>query len=66
MEGDVDGDDDDDSEKLLDTLDGLLIAAIQETEQMRHAGLSVADLEAGCRPCGGEPTPTSRRTRKIA
>lgn len=46
MEGDVDGDDDDDSEKLLDTLDGLLIAAIQETEQMRHAGLSVADLEA--------------------
>lgn len=44
--GDVDGDDDDDSEKLLDTLDGLLIAAIQETEQMRHAGLSVADLEA--------------------
>jgi len=35
----VDGDGgDDDSEKLLDTLDGLLIAAIQEIEQMRNAG----------------------------
>lgn len=42
----VDGDsDDEDSEKLLDTLDGLLIAAIQEIEQMSSAGLSAADLE---------------------
>lgn len=42
----VDGNDDDnDSEKLLDTLDGLLIAAIQEIEQMRTAGGNVADLE---------------------
>lgn len=42
----VDGDGDcDDIEKLLDTLDGLLIAAIQEVEQMRSAGLSAADLE---------------------
>lgn len=42
----VDGDgDDDDSERLLDTLDGLLIAGIQEIEQMRSASLSAADLE---------------------
>jgi superfamily II DNA/RNA helicase len=42
----VDGNDDDnDSEKLLDTLDGLLIAAIQEIEQMRTAGGNAADLE---------------------
>lgn len=41
------GDDDGEnySKKLLDTLDGLLIAAIQEIEQMRNAGLSAADLE---------------------
>lgn len=31
---------------LLDTLDGLLIAAIQECEQLRGAGLSPAELEA--------------------
>lgn len=43
----VDGDgDDDDSEKLLDTLDGLLIAAIQEVEQMRNADLSPMELES--------------------
>ncbi|MGX9935828.1 DEAD/DEAH box helicase [Advenella kashmirensis] len=41
----VDGVGDDDSEKLLDTLDGLLIAAIQELEQMRNAARSAADLE---------------------
>lgn len=35
-----------DSETLLDTLDGLLIAAIQEIEQMRGAGLSADALEA--------------------
>lgn len=34
------------AETLLDTLDGLLIAAIQEVEQLRGAGLSAADLEA--------------------
>ncbi len=42
---DVDGGGDDESETLLDTLDGLLIAAIQEIEQMRTAGLSDGDLE---------------------
>ncbi|MFD2252425.1 hypothetical protein FHS82_004108 [Pseudochelatococcus lubricantis] len=45
----VDGDggvEGDDSETLLDTLDGLLIAAIQEIEQMRNAGLSADELEA--------------------
>lgn len=36
----------DDSEKLLDTLDGLLIAAIQEIEQMRNSSSSAVDLEA--------------------
>ena len=42
----VGGDDDDNSsKKLLDTLDGLLIAAIEEVEQIRNAGLSAADLE---------------------
>ncbi|MFD1509117.1 DEAD/DEAH box helicase [Lacimonas salitolerans] len=40
-----DDDSDDQSEKLLDTLDGLLIAAIQEVEQLRNASLSAADLE---------------------
>lgn len=43
----IDGDgDNDDTEELLDTLDGLLIAAIQEVEQMRSAGLSADDLES--------------------
>lgn len=37
---------DGDREKLLDTLDGLLLAAIQEIEQMRNTSLSVANLEA--------------------
>lgn len=41
----LDGDDDKYSEKLLDTLDGLLIAAVQEVEQIRNPGLSAADLE---------------------
>lgn len=41
-DGGVEGDD---SEMLLDTLDGLLIAAIQEIEQMRIAGLSAGELE---------------------
>ena len=40
------GSNDDDSEILLDTLDGLLIAAIQEIEQMRNAGLGAAELES--------------------
>ncbi len=33
------------TETLLDTLDGLLIAAVQEIEQLRVSGLSAADLE---------------------
>lgn len=37
---------DDEGETLLDTLDGLLIAAIQEIEQLRTAGLSADELEA--------------------
>ncbi|MCQ4231953.1 DEAD/DEAH box helicase [Pseudomonas stutzeri] len=37
--------DEDESRKLLDTLDGLLITAIQEIEQTRNAGLSGAELE---------------------
>ncbi|MET0438080.1 MAG: DEAD/DEAH box helicase, partial [Devosia sp.] len=44
----VDGDgggEGDDSETLLDTLDGLLIAAIQEVEQIRSASLSAGELE---------------------
>lgn len=40
-----DADDDETSETLLDTLDGLLIAAIQECEQLRGAELSAAELE---------------------
>ncbi|MBB6469953.1 superfamily II DNA/RNA helicase [Aminobacter lissarensis] len=39
------GENSDDSYTLLDTLDGLLIAAIQEIEQMRTAGLGAAELE---------------------
>lgn len=42
----VDGDDGGEIETLLDTLDGLLIAAIQEIEQMRAVGLGTAELEA--------------------
>ena len=43
----VDGDGGgDDSEALLDTLDGLLIAAIQEIEQMHTSALSSSELEA--------------------
>lgn len=41
-----DGGTDNDTKGLLDTLDGLLIAAIQEIEQMRAAGLDAAALEA--------------------
>lgn len=41
-----DGEDGDDTEELLDTLDGLLIAAIHEIEQNRAAGLGAAELEA--------------------
>ncbi|MCD5982354.1 DEAD/DEAH box helicase [Pseudomonas sp. CDFA 610] len=37
--------DEDESEKLLDTLDGLLITAVQEIEQTCNADLSAADLE---------------------
>lgn len=37
---------DDDTEILLDTLDGLLIAAVQEIEQLRDTGLSIVDFEA--------------------
>ncbi len=33
-------------QELLDTLDGLLITAVQEVEQMRNAGLGAAELEA--------------------
>lgn len=40
------GSEGDDSKALLDTLDGLLIAAIQEIEQIRRADLSAAELEA--------------------
>ena len=43
---DDDGGDDDDTKALLDTLDGLLIPAIQEIEQMHAAGLNAAELEA--------------------
>jgi superfamily II DNA/RNA helicase len=45
----VDGNDDGDDHHTktpLDTLDGLLIAAIQEIEQMHAAGLGAAELEA--------------------
>lgn len=42
-DGSVEGDD---SETLLDTLDGLLIAAIHEIEQMRSASFSADELEA--------------------
>lgn len=45
----VDGDDGHegaDTATLLDTLDGLLIAAIHEIEQMRAAGLGAVELEA--------------------
>ncbi|WP_348633056.1 DEAD/DEAH box helicase [Rhizobium sp. CCGE532] len=38
--------DGDDTDMLLDTLDGLLIAAVQEIEQMRAVGLGAAELEA--------------------
>ena len=40
---------DETSEVLLDTLDGLLIAAIQECEQLRDADLSAAELETELR-----------------
>ncbi|TWB36926.1 DEAD/DEAH box helicase [Nitrospirillum pindoramense] len=39
-------DDGDETETLLDTLDGLLIAAIQEIDQLRATGLGAAELEA--------------------
>jgi len=42
----VDGEEGEQTETLLDTLDGLLIAAIQEIEQVRAAGLSAAEIEA--------------------
>lgn len=45
VDGNDDGDDHD-TKTPLDTLDGLLIAAIQEIEQMHAAGLDAAQLEA--------------------
>jgi hypothetical protein len=41
-----DGEADEDAGRLLDTLDGLLIAAVQEIEQIRTSGLGAAELEA--------------------
>jgi hypothetical protein len=40
------GDAEDTAEHMLDTLDGLLIAAIQEVEQLRATDLDPADLES--------------------
>jgi len=45
-DGTGDDDADDDSVTLLDSLDGLLITAIQEVEQLRRTTLTAADLEA--------------------